>query len=178
MSNNNTYNITLTARGIDGSAKFSQRTFQDDTTVVFNIIDYNELNVLNFCPIKQAVSFGDGSPIQSKDISIIKKYGNSNQTVKIAEYDNMSDALFDVSHTYRPLTNTQYTALTAQVKITYSNFTNYYYYMPIIISHNTYLNQFNTLSIKNTQFVDLSANNIYMVLTTNRNDLYNLVLTD
>ena len=178
MSNNNTYNITLTARGIDGSAKFSQRTFQDDTTVVFNIIDYNELNVLNFCPIKQAVSFGDGSPIQSKDISIIKKYGNSNQTVKIAEYDNMSDALFDVSHTYRPLTNTQYTALTAQVKITYSNFTNYYYYMPIIISHNTYLNQFNTLSIKNTQFVDLSANNIFMVLTTNRNDLYNLVLTD
>ena len=90
----------------------------------------------------------------------------------------MSDALFDVSHTYRPLTNTQYTALTAQVKITYSNFTNYYYYMPIIISHNTYLNQFNTLSIKNTQFVDLSANNIFMVLTTNRNDLYNLVLTD
>lgn len=178
MSSNNTYNISLTARGVNGSTKFTQRTFQDDNTIFFNVIDYNELNVLNFYPIKQVVSFGDGAPIESKDISIIKKYDNSNQTVRIAEFDNISDALFDTSYTYHPTASTQYTALTAQVKITYNNFTNYYYYMPIVISHNTYLNQFSTLSIKDTQFVDLSANNIFMVLTTNRNDLYNLVLTD
>jgi len=50
--------------------------------------------------------------------------------------------------------------------------------MPIVVSHNTYLNQFNALSIKSTQFIDLSANNIFMVLATNRNDLYNIVLQD
>ena len=73
MSSNNTYNISLTARGVNGSTKFTQRTFQDDNTIFFNVIDYNELNVLNFYPIKQVVSFGDGAPIESKDISIIKK---------------------------------------------------------------------------------------------------------
>lgn len=175
---NNTYNILLSARGINGSEKLTQRIFQDDTKVIFNVTDFNQLTALNYFPIKQVVDFGDSSPIISKDISIIKKYDNSNATIRIAEFNNITDALFDTSHTYYPTTSSKYTSLTAQIKITYNNFTNYTYYIPLIVSQNTYLNVFNTISIKSTQFVDTSANNLFMIITTNTNNLYNLVLTD
>jgi len=179
MSINNTYTIVLTARGVNGSAKLPSRIFQDDTKIIFNVVDYKNTAVSDsFFPIKQIVDFGDSSPQLFKDTSIIKKYDASGQTLKTAQYNNIGDALFNSTHTYKPTSTSQYTALTAQIKITYNNFTNYVYYMPIVVSHNTYLNQFNALSIKSTQFIDLSANNIFMVLATNRNDLYNIVLQD
>ena len=179
MSINNTYTIVLTARGVNGSAKLPSRIFQDDTKIIFNVVDYKNIaGPDSFFPIKQIIDFGDSSPQQFKNISIIKKFDASGQTLNTAIFNNISDALFNSTHTYKPTSTSQYTALTAQIKITYNNFTNYVYYMPIVVAHNTYLNQFNTLSIKSTQLIDLSANNIFMVLTTNRNDLYNIVLQD
>ena len=40
---NNTYNILLSARGINGSEKLTQRLFQDNTKFIFNVIYYKQL---------------------------------------------------------------------------------------------------------------------------------------
>jgi hypothetical protein len=169
-----TYTPSLTSTNISGSYFFPRKVFTGSTTLTFDLTDINdsENQVL-----KVLIDYGDSSKNILIENSIVRTYADTDQTVRIAETNQFSDGLDTFEHTYHPSSASYYMQLSAQVLLYFANYTTYRFVFPITISQDSYFSVYEKLLISNTQFIDLSSNDVYAILQSNTGDIYNVVLT-
>ena len=90
-------------------------------------------------------------------------------------YDQINNTLEAVNHQYLPSISAYWTSLTAQVEITFSNFSTSVFYIPIRIAQDSFFNTYKHLNIVDAQFVAISSNEIFSLIQSEEN-IYNLVL--
>lgn len=145
---------SLAGTGYAYPAKF----FKGETEL---IIDFSNLIGITYPIIKIEIDFNDGSPMFVSEFS-------HTETNKLE--------LTQIKHKYYPDSETYNLMYYPTIYVTNLIFSKFAYQMPIRISKESFYSNYENLTVASTQFVDNSANSLFLILDTAKGDNLNLIV--
>lgn len=152
----------------------AETSIKGTTNVIF---DFDSIVETTFPAVKMKASYGDTLDVESYDYDIIKNHIGTGLTYKIAKYGKFGNVLDSLSYIYSPSDAAYFTSLTATFLVTFSNFTEITFRVPIKIARDSYYSALGNIHLIDTQIVSNSANSVFAIIQTEDGNAINIVLS-
>jgi hypothetical protein len=153
---NPNYSLASTYNGLSGGIEEPIRYFKGSTEISIDLSDAAEGF---FSIVKIIIDFNDNSPLVVREYT----YGDPRKVVR----DKFSNI-------YYPDPDFYHVVYYPTVYITYSNFKQFVYQMPVRISQESFYTEYKNLNIAATQFIDNQDDSTFLILDTAKGDNLNL----
>lgn len=153
---NTYYKLAAVYNGEEGAKEENTRIFKGETEISIDLSDAAEGA---FYIVKIIVNFNDGSPI------LIKEYD-------MKEHRKIVKDL--IKHKYYPSFEKDFKYFYPTVYITYSNFKQFIYQIPIKIMKDSIYSYYKNIEIGSCQFIDDTSNSLFVNFCTLSGDILRL----
>lgn len=122
-----------------------------------------------------AVDFSNLTEGVKKVLQIDVNFGDGDTRTKNYSSDILASV---ISHTYQPSSVNYLTYTYCNVKLTFNDFSTVIFIAPIVIAQPSFLSEYESLVVKNAQFIDNSnTSDMFVVLESGKHNIYNVRLS-
>jgi uncharacterized membrane protein len=149
---NKIYKIESIYNGLEGFREEPVRIFKGKTEISIDLSNITEV-------VKLIIDFDDGTSLITKEIDFKDPLKLTQEIIK---------------KTYFPSPNVDYVFFYPTVYITYSNFKQLIYQIPIKISRDSFFSSYKNLEISSCQFIDDEDNSLFVNFSTANGEILRL----